>query len=351
MLQIKTVSRKIIDGWKVADSGLPIRVVNSTASANIHKISDLRKWNDARLLELRGMGRISLGHIHDFFRITGQLEHGKLDFQNVMEMLPLFLDHDELKVVTSRYGLALETPDVFRHSATLQDIGTAEHKTRERIRQIQETALHKLRSNLARCCLDPVTHYFSAFLDRMGHVASCEDVFALHQEPVMAGRNPCGLLMLLSELRPQEISCHNRFFSTLPCSTLEKVERFCLAFLEGKNQPVSQDDLSTSAKSVSDFRTLDSLPRIISVLLDHCPEVAATVDNRYFLYTRGGQKFLLEIMNEQVKRPVHYRAVTHALNERLKPRSRKGSGFVLDLLNTNAQCTRVDRGIYDFKAV
>lgn len=351
MLQIKTVSRKTIDGWTVADSGLPIRVVNSTASADIRKISDLRKWNDARLLELRGMGRVSLDHIHNFFRITGQLEQGKLGFQNIMEILPLFLDHDELKVVTSRYGLTLETPDVFRHSATLQDIGTAEHKTRERIRQIQETALQKLRSNLARCCLDPVRRYFAAFMARTGLVASCEDVFALSQEPVTAGRNPCGLLMLLSELSPQEISCYNRFFSTLPCSVLDKIEKFCLALLEGKNLPVSQDELSASAKGVPEFRSLNSLPRIISVLLDHSPEVAATVDNRYFLYARGGQKFLLEIMNEQVKRPVHYRAVTHALNERLKPRSRKGSGFVLDLLNSNPQCTRVDRGIYDFKAV
>lgn len=351
MLQIKTVSRKVIDGWTVSESGLPVRVVNSTASANVQKVGELRKWSDARLLDLRGMGRISLDHIRQFFKITGQIEQGKLTFLHLMEIFPLFLDPDEMKVVTSRYGFNLDTPDVFRHSATLQDIGTAENKTRERIRQIQETAIQKLRSNLARCCLDPVRLYFKAFLAQRGQVASCEEVHALHQEPFMDGRNPCGVLMLLGELQPQEITCYNRFFSTRPTPLLERIEKFCIAFLEGKNQPVSLETLAAGIQNSPEFKGLEALPRIASVLLDHCPEVAATVDNRYFLYTRGGQKFLLEIMSEQIKRPVHYRAVTLALNERLKPRSRKGSGFVLDLLNSNAQCTRVDRGIYDFKAV
>ncbi len=42
----------------------------------------------------------------------------------------------------------------------------------------------------------------------------------------------------------------------------------------------------------------------------------------------------------------HFHSLTQALNDRLKPRSRKGAGFVLDMLNTSKACGRADRGLY-----
>ena len=153
-----------IDAWPVDESGLPVRVVNSVLTAGVTTVGQLRAQSDQDLLALRSLGRISLGHIRSFFKLCGQIEQGKQSFNSIRELLPLFLDAPEMKVVTARYGFELEEPTASRNCATLQEIGDAEHKTRERVRQVQETAMQKLRSRLATVCLEPFYIFFAEFI-------------------------------------------------------------------------------------------------------------------------------------------------------------------------------------------
>ena len=348
MLHVSPVGRENIDAWPVDGSGLPVRVVNSVLTAGVTTIGQLRAQSDQALLSLRSLGRISLGHIRSFFKLCGQIEQGKQSFNSIRELLPLFLDGPEMKVVTARYGLEIEELTAPRNRATLQEIGDAEHKTRERVRQIQETAMQKLGSRLATICLEPFYVSFAGLLEARGASVTCADVATLKNEAPAGGYNVCGVLMLLSDLHPSRITFYNDFFSTLSEQTIRMVESQGIELLNRAAKPVLLDEIlkSTTMPSPSDEHHKEHL---LSCILDHCALVAATLDHRYFTYERGTQSFLAEVM-KNLERPIHYRKVTDAFNDRLKSVSRKGAGFILEALNAAPLCTRVDRGIYDLKA-
>lgn len=346
MLQVPPIKREVIDQWPVAESGLPVRVVNSVTPEGVAKIGELRTWSDQQLLSLRSLGRISLGHVRAFFKLCGQIEQGKQSFQNIQEVLAIFLDGPELKVLSSRYGFDRRDLVAGRNKATLQEIGNAEHRTRERIRQVQETAKKRLQSRLASACLQPFVEYFCRYVAERGGAVACADLAPIQNDTTLAGHNVCGVLLLLSDLVPARIAFYHGFFSVLPEATLQALESQALEALRKEARPVPLDAL---LKSIPPPERAADLRLPLMYLMDHCPAAAATVDNRYFLFAGGTQPFLVEIMKE-LERPAHYRTVTNAFNERVKPLSRKGAGFILEMLNANPQCTRVDRGVYDLKA-
>lgn len=350
MLKVKPVARETIDGWPIADSGLPVRVVNSVATANVLRIGELRTWTDQQLLALRSLGRISLGHVRGFFKLCNQIEQGKQSFQTIREVFTIFLDEAEMKVISARYGFEQRELTASRNWATLQQIGNADGKTRERVRQIQETAFARLKSRLATVCLQPFLDYFTSYIENLGRAASCADLAPLQNDPVLASYNICSILLLLSDLHPDRITFYHRFFSTLPLPDLQGIEAKSLETLTAANQAVTLDSILKTLAEAAEPDSADHQRRVVTHVLDHCPSVAATLDGRYFLFNTGTRAFLAELLRD-MERPAHYRTVTNVFNERLKPLSRKGAGFVLEMLNSSPQCTRVDRGIYDLKAV
>jgi hypothetical protein len=348
MLQVTPVGRETIDTWPVDGSGLPVRVVNSVLTAGVTTVGQLRTQSDQNLLALRSLGRISLAHIRSFFKLCGSIEQGKQSFNSLRELLPLFLDGPEMKVITARYGFELQELTAARNCATLQEIGDAEHKTRERVRQVQETAMQKLRSRLASVCLEPFYAFFTGLLEARGTSVTCADIATLKTESPAGGYNICGILMLLSDLHPQRITFYSDFFSTLSEQIIRALESQAVELLNQTAKPVPLDVI-LEATTMQDPSSEDQKRQLLSCILDHCALVAATVDHRYFTYERGTQAFLAEVLRT-LERPIHYRKVTDAFNDRLKAISRKGAGFVLEALNAAPLCMRVDRGIYDLKA-
>ena len=349
MLQVSPISREVIDLWPIAEAGLTVRVVNSVSSAGVATVGDLRKWPDKELLSLRSLGRISVGHIHSFFRICNQIEQGRQRFSNIREVLSIFLDGPEFRVIAARYGFERTDMAASRDCATLQEIGEAEHKTRERIRQVQDVALRKLRSRLAAACFKPFCDFFADFIHSRAEVISCSDLIPLAEDPLLAGFNICNVLLLLSDLHPDRLTFRNNLFSTLREGDLQAIETQALQVIGRQNRPVALDDVISQMGELPSLSG-DRQKTALAAILDHMPKLAATTDGRHFLLDGGTGAFLVEIL-QLLPRPIHYRAVTSAFNERVKPLSRKGAGFVLEALNANPQCTRVDRGIYDLKAV
>lgn len=349
MLQVPAVKREVIDQWPVAESGLPVRVVNSVTPEGVTKIGQLRMWSDQQLISLRSLGRISLGHVRAFFKLCNQIEQGRQSFQNIQEALTIFLDGPELKVLSIRYGFDRRELTAARNSTTLQEIGDAEHRTRERIRQVQETAKKKLQSRLATVCLQPFCDYFCNFINQRGMALACADLAPIQNDSILAGFNVCATLLLLADMDAARITFYHGFFSTLPEQTLRALESQVLAVLEKEGRPVLLDAILKSIPGAPAVEHPAQTRLPVMYIMDHRPGAAATVDNRYFLFSAGTQPFLVEIMKD-LERPAHYRTVTNAFNEHVKPLSRKGAGFILEMLNANPQCTRVDRGIYDLKA-
>lgn len=350
MLQVAPVGREIIDAWPVAESGLPVRVVNSVAAAGIVMVGQLRGQNDRRLLGLRSLGRISLGHVHSFYRICGQIEQGRQRFQNIQEVFSLFLDRPEMHVLQARYGFARSELSASRNAATLQEIGNAEQKTRERIRQVQDAALRRLQSRLAQLCLQPFLDFFAAFLDARGGVVACPDLEPLARDPLLGGHNICGVLLLLADLRIGALTFRNGCFATLREAVLAGIEAAARAVLEKQSKPVSLDDLTRALPEPARQGLGGRGRQAMACILDHGSGMAATNDGRYFLFAGGTHAFLVEVLRG-IERPAHYRTIANAFNDHLKPLSRKGAGFMLDTLNACPQCVRVDRCIYDLKSV
>ncbi len=348
MLKVEPISRETIDSWPVDESGLPVRVVNSVRPAGVATIGQLRAQTDHDLLAMHSLGHISLNHVRSFFKLCAQIEQGKQSFNSIRELLPLFLDGPEMRVVTARYGLDLKELNGARNCATLQEIGDVEHKTRERVRQIQETAVQKLQSRIAKVCLEPFYLFFTGLLESRGASATCSDLAAWNGEPVGGGYNLSGILMLLSSLQPGRITFYNDFFSTADEQAIRALESEAIEQLNRSARPIPLDEI-LKPMSMSHDGGKSRTRQLLSCILNHCALAASTVDDRYFTYERGTQAFLAEILRS-LDRPVHYRKVTNAFNDRLKSRSRKGAGFILEALNAAPCCTRVDRGIYDLKA-
>lgn len=348
MLQVKQVSREIIDKWPIENSGLTARVVHSVSKAGCRNIGDLRTWSDKQIRSLRGIGKISLANTKNFFRLCGQIEQGKQTFQNIREVFAIFLDEIELKVLSARYGFDRKDLMAARDWATLQEIASAENRTRERIRQIQESGLAHLHSRLARLCLQPFVDYFARYVDSLGKVAHCADFAPLQNDPVLSGFSVCGIVLLLADLHPERISFYNGFFSTLPNDVIKQIEANALNQLAQSAGPEHVDVLAERAAAHPLLNSPDLRRRVISVVLDHNRQVFATVDARYVRSPAALQSFLVEVLHA-LPRPAHYRTIANAFNDRLKPMSRRGAGYVLELLNSHPLCIRADRGWYDLR--
>lgn len=345
---VKPIPREEIDSWLVEESGLPVRVVNAVRQVDIRTVGQLRAQPDSELIKLRSLGRISLENIHNFFKICGQIEQGKQKFQSFKEVFALILNEPARRVLAARYGFDRTNGKVARDHATLQEIADATHVTRERVRQIQEAAIARLRSRLAQAYLQPFYDYLIEQLNQRGRIIGAEDLAPLQSDPVLAGWNACGVLLLLSDVSPARLTSYHDFFTALPPETIQRLEDWLIKVLEDEGAPLSLDALCKKVGPDA-LKPLDRPREAVACILDHAPDVGATLDQRYFLYRNGAQAFLVEVLSS-MERPVHYRKIASAFNDRMKPNKRKGAGFILDLLNAHPRCTRVDRGIYDLKA-
>ncbi len=345
MFAVQAASREVIDAWPVEEAGLPTRVINSVKAAKVITVGDLRKWSEPDLLRLRSLGRVSLEQIQYFFKLCDRIERGIQRFDSIHEVLDIFLDVHQLNVISARYGFYQRDLVASRNWVTLQEIGNRENKTRERVRQVEDMGKQKLRSRMASVCLQPFFDFFGTFINQRARSVSTADLATIRNHEALRDLNPASILLLLSDLAVDHIVLHNGFFSTLPMQFLEDVEQKVMAMLGNSPIPLGIDAISDQLEPTTELPDRSLFRQAVSVVLDHSPSMGATIDDRYFLYATSVQPFLVEIL-ERMERPAHYRTVTTRFNDRVKPRSRKGAGYILDTLNRNSNCVRVDRGIY-----
>jgi hypothetical protein len=345
MFAVDPVPREIIDSWPVEEAGLPTRVINSVRTANVSTIGQLRQWSEQDLLQLRSLGKVSLDQITYFFKLCTRVEKANQRFNTIQEVFDIFLDVHQAKVLVSRYGFHESELKASRNWVTLQEIGNQENKTRERIRQVEEIGKEKLKSRMATVCLQPFYAFFEEFIDQRSMAISTQELAGLRHHDVVRDLNPASILLTLSDLNASRIRFRNDFFSTLSLSSIESVENHFLQRLSESASPLVLDNISGSLRSLSELSDPQMVRRAIGIIADHHPLIGAAVDERYFLYTTSVDPLVEEIM-EHSELPVHYRTVTSRFNDHVKGGSRKGAGFILEVLNRIDRCRRVDRGIY-----
>ena len=341
------LTREEIDNWSVAKSGLSARVVHCLDQAGVKNIGQLRDWGDQQLLNLTNFGTTSLENVHWFFNWTRRLEAGNAQLPNARVWLREFLNTQEIFVIEQRYGLAdpLFRPHMKRR--TLQEIARMRIRvTRERVRQIEESAIAALRSNLARTVAESQEIYWANRILSGSCVVTAAELSEWADDLLLGGYQPWGVLLLMSETL-ERITFRYDYFSTLPGHILNQVEKQILQLLDAARVPIPFEKILATVSDDLNFLN-GQRPRLVTVLLDHHPEISGTVDRRYFLPLVGAPLVIADILRSR-QEPVHFHELTRLYNERMQPHSRKGTGYILRILNLMPEAQRVSRAVYQLK--
>ena len=341
------LTRQTIDNWPVAKSGLSARVVHCLEQASVKNIGQLRGWSDQQLLNLTHFGGTSLENVCWFLNWTRRLEANNGQVPTFRALLREFLNSQEVFVIEQRYGL---TDPLFRphmKRRTLQEIARMRIRvTRERVRQIEESALATLRSQLARAVAENQEVYWANRILSGSCVVTTAELSEWADDPILGGYQPWGALLLLSETL-ERITFRYDYFSVLPGHILNHVEKQILQRLNGAQEPVPFERILADVSDELSFLN-GQRPRLVTVLLDHHPEISGTVDRRYFLPLVGTPLVIADILRSR-REPVHFCELTRLYNERMQPHSRKGTGYILRILNLMPEAQRVARAVYQWK--
>ncbi|HUJ10455.1 MAG TPA: sigma factor-like helix-turn-helix DNA-binding protein [Verrucomicrobiae bacterium] len=288
-----------------------------------------------------------MNNVRWFFRWAERLESGNSDLPDFRAWLREFLDPQQLFVIEQRYGL---TDPLFRphmRRCTLREIGERRQVTRERMRQVEETALLALRSHLARAVAVHQEIYWVERIAACGGVIPFTDLSTWMEDARLGGYQPWGVLLLLSEaLAP--ITCHHDYFTTVPGPALVQIEDRILQFLDDAEEPVALEMILAHVEELLPSVSTSRKDLLVK-LLDHHPQISGTSNHDYFLPKYAAPRILGEILRTQTE-PLHFHELTRLYNDRMLPRSQKGTGYILLLLNNAPNVRRVSRGRYAVKS-
>ena len=343
------LSRHEIDQWPVADSGLSARVVHCLQTAGVKTVGELRTWRDDQLLALRNFGITSCKNVRWFLSWTKKLEtnDGNATVSSFRSLLLEFLGREEMFVLEQRYGLS--DPEFRPHMKrrTLQEIAAKRGGvTRERVRQIEESAIAALRSRLCRAVADSQEAYWANRIQSRSCVVTSQELTEWADDPMLGGYQPWGALLLLSEVMTRIVFRHD-YFTTLPPQIMNQVEKQILQLLNEARAPVPFETLLASVSDELSYLN-GQRPRLVTVMLDHHPDISGTVDRRYFLHMVGAPLLIADILRSE-DRPLHFHELTRLYNARMLPHSRRGTGFILRVLNLMTDAARVARAVYTLK--
>jgi hypothetical protein len=298
-------------------------------------------------LALRSFGVGSLNNIRWFMRWTRVLEAGEPTVPDARAWMHEFLNRRQVFVMEQRYGL---TDPLFRplmKRRTLQEIALMrKHVTRERIRQIEEESLEVFGSKLCRAVGDPLLRHWAYRIRRSGGAVTTAELADWFGEPTLGGYQPWGLLLMVSE-STGAITFRHDYFTAAPASALDRIEAKILRQLQASRQPVPFAEVLAAASDELKPLLLDP-ERFLTTLLQKHPDIAGTVDRRYFLPAALGPELVAKILRQQA-RPVHFRELTRLYNELMLPHSRKGAGFILRAANLAPDVRRASRAYYEAK--
>lgn len=344
-LPVPAVPWALIEAWPIETAGLPRRIATRARQRGYRTVGELRRIPEDEILQWRSVGTTSVQKLHNFFTLCEAISRGQAVLANVHEALALFLDEDQLAVLTARYNLRVPFQPEARLT-TLQEIGRLTNRTRERIRQVEEAAFEKLRTNLARTCLEPFYTYFRSILTGLHGTAECSQIAAAADPSLFGDYDPCAVLTLFCALRPGVFSRWHSIFSLLDLSVLAGIEQQLVQILAASPEPLPEKELvERFARSTPTPppQTIHAAPLVARA----SRKIKTTIDQHHLLVQH--LPHLIAQRMQYMTLPAHFRDITRAINDILIPSSRIGAGMVLRFLNSRAMFFRTDRGLYSLR--
>jgi len=337
---LQPVPREEIDNWPVAEAGLPPRIVHAAVKHGLTAVGRLR---DLHTGMIPGIGLQSEKHLLRFLQLCDKLSSGETMFDDLMGILSFFLDSDQVEVLTYRYGLHVAAvPDTRQ---TLQSIGTTRHVSRERVRQVESSALSALRTRLAQKCLEPVYKLYCRFIDAEGGASEPQDLDRIPDKALLNGMNPAGLLRMLTACRDVPVFC-NGFFSTVSVALLRRIDATIMELLSSTAMMTADEVFESSRTNLQGITQ-----KTVLLHLEHHPDLLRLNDGRYGCFDIPGPA-VMQLTRESMRRlpsPVHFKAVLAAVNTLLKPGSRLGTGHMLEMLASDPAIERGASGFYTLR--
>ena len=338
MITLPRISREQIDACPVNKAGLPPRAVNSLTRAKIGTLGQLRPFTGAQLCKLQGFGVESLQAVRQMFKVTEQLEAGKVSYANLEVFLGSLLKPAVREVIEHRYGLRRVWDDFRGPRATLQDFGTKKHLTRERVRQLQEVGEQQIESLLSRLVLHRLADYL---VDRMMVNGRFQTIATLNkwQDRMLGGYLASGAFWLIHK-HTGKLRFRFGFFTLVRDEEIDVVHAATQHVLRSVSVP------QPIGRILSEVRADEELVR---VLLDRDPTIAATKRNDFFLMKEHAP-LLMEQFLRVYKGPMHYRQLAMMFNAMVKARYHQRPGRMLYYVQRSPRCERLGQGFYRFQA-
>ncbi len=344
-MKVPALSRETIDGWPVAEAGLPARAVHCSARTDVRTVGDLREWKGEDLLALRTFGARSLMQTRLFLRQCAQLESGKLEFDNLKSALQAFLLPAQLSVLTRRYGLNRIETSASRNLETLQEIARDRRVTRERARQTESAAFVRLRHRLPATCLAPFLDAGAEFLSSRGGAADASELAAWPGTGVYAPYNPAAAFLLLVDALPGRVSFLNGLFLTIDPETLDLVEQHARACMDAARGPVHPAAVIRHVGPVLPDKSPAIDPALMPRILWHMDDVLAARDGRFILWHHA-DRLAAGLLGERAGESLHYGDIANLVNSGLHERHALSPAQVLVRICRSPVFERAGRGRY-----
>jgi hypothetical protein len=330
------------DDWPVAGSGLSRRAVHRLTENGYKTIGQVRAAGEASLQSIPGLGAATRAEISAFLNACRSMERNIPALSTASDLLEHILPTRPLCVLRLRYGLDMREPVTGPACRTLQQIAGRLGQTRERVRQVEDEGFNILRSCMAQVRLDPLEAVYRHVLAACGGAAGNDTIWSLRTDPRFCGTNPNALLYLLCDAG-YGLAYGPGYFTTASRETVLAVEHTAIACLSRTPKPETLETLQVSlAEALGDACPDGS---VITCILENHSRFAATHDGRYTLREDGHAALIEEVMQNRML-PLHYRAITQAVNRHMQPGSRQGAGRILNTLRKNARFRRVSSGFY-----
>lgn len=206
------------------------------------------------------------------------LQQNNLNLKEVIDDMFLVLTDKEKDVITKRFSLNNKPRQ------TLDKIGRHYSVTRERIRQIENIALNKLRRTVSNTKLRLVNRLAKQFIEEEGGVMLESDVISKMLQSIYSASKVDGSIIALSlncdsELRKSSRTATSEsfwMFKTIALSEVRKIADSCISILKKQSEVMSEDQIISSIKNLNLFKEKSISSQLIISCLKTDKEPAAS---------------------------------------------------------------------------
>lgn len=354
MFTVPPLSPTELDQWPLATAGLPHRATRVLTEHNLQTVGEIRVLSTDGLRSVTGLGKATRKAIDDYLLLCQKVIDGTLQFESLPALLKQFLLPAEIDILLRRYGLLRPDTASSRSFMRLQEIANEFGLTRERVRQIERTALQEMRGRLQQQCLSPLYREICTILSEQEGILRCDATERLDTLSWMGGYKASSVLLLLHDINPNPYTYYRDTFSLFHIDELHNVEQWVLRALHGLEYPISATELLKRFYSEAGGALLprqnggDCPPwtaTALGIFASSLPHVIATQDQHFLITDAALRALILDILRP-LSKSVHYRWITEALNARFQKHCRIGPRRIMLILHRDPAFIQIRSGYY-----